>query len=158
MLDIYAPLRSISKYKLKFKSYPWITVGLRKLISVKNKLITNFINKDLILKEKFHTNKKYRNLLSTLMKKRKQAYYDKYFGRNWKYIQNTWKGIKSLIFLKTVASSVATVLSLDNNDITTNQYIVIRFDNYFVYMAETTKNFFANESGKTIFMQPTYKG
>ena len=54
MLDIYAPLRSINKYKLKFKSYPWITLGLRKLISVKNKLLTNFINKkDSILKEKF---------------------------------------------------------------------------------------------------------
>ena len=24
-------------------------------------------------------------------------------------------------------------------------------------MVETTKNFFANESGKTIFLQPTYK-
>ena len=24
-------------------------------------------------------------------------------------------------------------------------------------MAETTKKFFANESGKTIFLQPTYK-
>ena len=31
-------------------------------------------------KEELHTNyKKYRNLLSTLMKKSKQAYYDKYF-------------------------------------------------------------------------------
>ena len=34
--------------------------------------------KDPILKEEFHTNyKKYRNLLSTLIKKGKQAYYDK---------------------------------------------------------------------------------
>ena len=51
---------------------------LAKIKSVKNKLLTNFINKkDPILKEEFHTNyKKYRNLLSTLMKKSKQAYYD----------------------------------------------------------------------------------
>ena len=57
------------KYKLKFKSKPWITLGLQKSISVKNKLLTNFINKkDPILKEEFHTNyKKHRNLLSTLM-------------------------------------------------------------------------------------------
>ena len=39
------------------------------------------------------------------MKKSKQAYYDKYFKRNWNNIKNTWKGIKSLISLKTVASS-----------------------------------------------------
>ena len=84
---------------------------------MKNKLLTNFINKkDPILKEEFHTNyKKYRNLLSTLMKKSKQAYYDKYFEKNWNNIKNTWKGIKSLISLKTKASSVPTVLSFENN-------------------------------------------
>ena len=64
-------LKRISKYKLKFKSKPWITLGLQKRISVKNKLLTNFINKkDPILKEEFHTKyKKYRNLLSTLIRK-----------------------------------------------------------------------------------------
>ena len=99
LLDTYGPLKRINKYKLKFKSKPWLTLGLQKSISVKNKLLTNFINKkDPILKEEFHTNyKKYRNLLSTLMKKSKQAYYDKYFERNWSNIKNTWKGINSLI-------------------------------------------------------------
>ena len=76
LLDTYAPLKRINKYKLKFKSKPWITLGLQKSISVKNKLLTSFINKkDPVLKEEFHTKyKKYRNLLSTLMKKSKQAY------------------------------------------------------------------------------------
>ena len=80
LLDTYAPLKRINKYKLKFKSKPWITLGLQKSISVKNKLLTNFINKkDPVLKEEFHTKyKKYRNLLSTLMKKSKQAYCNKY--------------------------------------------------------------------------------
>ena len=84
LLDTYAPLKRINKYQLKFKSKPWITFGLLKSKSVKNKLLTNFINKkDPVLKEEFHTKyKKYRNLLSTLMKKSKQAYYDKYFERN----------------------------------------------------------------------------
>ena len=66
------------------KPKPWITLGLGlQSISVKNNLLTNFINKkDPILKEKFHTNyKKYRKLLSTLMKKSKWAYYDKYFEK-----------------------------------------------------------------------------
>ena len=83
LLDTYAPLERINKYKMKFKSKPWITLRLQKSISVKNKLLKNFINKkDPVLKEEFHTNyKKYRNLLSTLMKKSKQAYYDKYFEK-----------------------------------------------------------------------------
>ena len=141
LLDTYAPLKRINKYKLKFKSKPWITLGLQKSISVKNKLLTNFINKkDPVLKEEFHTKYKiYRNLLSTLMKKSKQAYYDKYFERNWNNINNIWKGIKSLISLKTVASNVPTVLSLDNGKTITNPYgIANTFNNYFASIAETT--------------------
>ena len=80
LLDTYAPLKRIDKYKMKFKSKPWITLGLQKSIYVKNKLLKKFINKkDPIIKEEFQINcKKYRNLLSTL----KQAYYEKYFERN----------------------------------------------------------------------------
>ena len=55
------------------------------------------------------------------MKKSKQVYY-KYFGRNCNNIENTWKGIKSLISPKTVASHVSTILSLDNGDTITNPY------------------------------------
>ena len=79
--SLYNPFK---KYKLKFKSKPWITLSLQKSIPVKNKLQKNFINKkDPILKEEFHTNhRKYRNFLSTPMKKSKQAYLDKYFERN----------------------------------------------------------------------------
>ena len=142
LLDTYVPLKRINRYKMKFKSKPWITLGLQKSISVKNKLLKKFINKkDPILKEEFHTNyKKYRNLLSTLMKKSKQAYYDKYFERNWSNIKNTWKGIKSLISLKTVASNVPTVLSLDNGNTITNAYDVANtFNNYFASIDETTK-------------------
>ena len=120
LLDTNAPLKRVKKYKLKFKSKPWIMLGLQKSVSVKNKLLTNFINKkDPILKEERHTNyKKYRNLLSTLIKKS----IFRYFQRNWNNIKNTRKGIKSLISLETVVSSIPTVLSLDNGDTITNPY------------------------------------
>ena len=77
LLDAYAFLKRINKYKLKFKSKPWITVGFQKSIWIKNKLLKSFINKkDRILKEEFHSNfKKYRNLISTLVKTSKQVYY-----------------------------------------------------------------------------------
>ena len=103
------------------------------------------------------------------MKKSKQAYYDRYFEKNWKSIKNTWKGIKSLISLKTVASSIPTVLSLDNGDTITNPYdITNTFNIYFASIAETTKksikythkhfsDCLSNESDSTIFLQPTDK-
>ena len=100
------------------------------------------------------------------MKKSKQAYYNKYFEKICKNIKNTWKGIKSLISLKTVASSIPTVLSLDNGDTITNPYDTA--NNYFASIAETTKksikythkhfsDYLSNESDSTIFLQPTDK-
>ena len=74
------------------------------------------------------------------MKKSKQASYENFFERNWNNIKNTWKGIKSLISLKTVASRVPTVLSLNNGDTITNLYdIANTFNDYFTSIAETTK-------------------
>ena len=116
-----------------------ITLGLQNSVSVENKLFTKFINmKHPILKEKTHIEyKNYRKMLSTLLKKSKQAYYNKCFETNWNIIKNTWKGIKSLISLKTVTSSAPTVLSHDNGNAKTNPHdIANTFNNYF----ETTKN------------------
>ena len=66
LLDTYAPLKRMNKYKLKFQSKPWITLGLQKSISVKKKLLRNYINKrDPILNKEFNTKYKiHRNLLS----------------------------------------------------------------------------------------------
>ena len=63
-------------------------------ISICEKQITY---KALILEEEFHVSyKKDRNLLSTLMKNSKQAYYDKYFEINCNNIKNTWNETISL--------------------------------------------------------------
>ena len=88
---------------------------------------------------------------------------------NWNNIKNTWKGIKSLISLKTKASSVPTVLSRENGDTITNPYdIANTFKNYFASIAETTKrsikysqkhfsDYLSNQSSSTIFLQPSDK-
>ena len=91
MLDVYAPLKRIDKYKLRFKSQLWITLALQKSVSVKNKSLIKFINsKHPILKEETYTEyKNYRKMLSTLMKESKQACYNKHFEINWTNIKNT---------------------------------------------------------------------
>ena len=42
LLDTYAPLTRINKYKLKFKSKPWITLSSQKSISLKKKITFKF--------------------------------------------------------------------------------------------------------------------
>ena len=57
--------------------------------------------------------------------------------KNWNDIKNIWKGIKSLISLKTVASGVQSILSLDT---VTNLFgIPNTFNNYFESIAKATK-------------------
>ena len=83
-------------------------------------------------------------------------------------IKNIWKEIKSFISLKTVASNVPSVLSVNNGDTITNPYdIANTINNYFVSITETKKSinyshkhcgdYLSNESGSSIFLQPTDK-
>ena len=43
ILNMYATLKKLSKQKLKFRNKPWITLGLQKLISIKNHLLTKYM-------------------------------------------------------------------------------------------------------------------
>ena len=140
LLSNYVPLKKINKYKLKFRSKPWITTGLQKSISVKNKFLTNFIKKkDPAKKAELHLQyKNHRNLLSTLLKKSKENYYKKCFESNWNNAKIIWKGIKSLITLKDITSSVPRTISHGENLIT-NPYYIANINNYFSSIVDTVK-------------------
>ena len=43
LFDKHAPFKTISKYKLKFKTKSWITPALQKSISIKNALFKRYI-------------------------------------------------------------------------------------------------------------------
>ena len=81
LLNMHAPLKKISKYMLKSKTKSWVTAGLQKLISVKNALFKRYIKfKSTVKINEVHQQcKYYRNLRSTLMKKSKQNYYERFF-------------------------------------------------------------------------------
>ena len=115
VLNKYDPLKKVNKYYLLI----WITSVILKSIYIKNKLLKKFINKKHPqIKVVFHEQyKTYRNLLSTLMKQSKQIYYTKYFENNWNN-NNTWKGIKALISIKNITSTVPHSNEFNNRTIT----------------------------------------
>ena len=80
--------------------------GIQKSISIKSKLLKKLINKkDPQIKAECHkNNKKYRNLLSKLLKESKQIYYTEYFENIWNKIRDTWKGIKTIILVKNITN------------------------------------------------------
>ena len=99
ILDNHAPLRNVTKKKLRFRSKSWITLGLQKTISIKNNLFAKFLKSNNInQKNEMHIKyKQYRNLISTLLKRSKCSYFTKIFNDNLNNLKNTRKGIKNLI-------------------------------------------------------------
>ena len=138
VLNKYAPLKRVNKYKLRFKNKPWITSGIQKSIYIKNKLLKKFINKkDPQTKAIFHKQyKTYRNLLSTLMKQSKQIYYTKYFENNWNNIKNTWEGIKTIILIKNITATVPHSIEFNNKTITDPTAMSNVFNNSFTSIAK----------------------
>ena len=119
------------------------------------------INAELHLKYKNHI-----NLISTLLKRSKQNYYKKYFESNLNNSKNTWKGIKSIITMKNVISTVPRTLSHGDNTFTNPCEIANVFNNYFASVADTAKQninhshkhfseYLKHQCNNSIFIQPT---
>ena len=168
ILDRHAPLKKVRKYKLKFKTKPWITLPLQKFISIKSNLLKKFITaKDPQIKERYHKEYKgCRNLLSTILKQSKTNYYNHYFESNWNSIKNTWKGIKSIITIKEISTDIPKSLSVDGATISNPMTISNIFNNYFSSIAGKTKliisfshkhfsDFLKNRSNTSFFISPT---
>ena len=117
ILDAHAPLKKVNKYKLKFKTKPWITSDLKKLISIKNNLLKKFIAaKDPERKGRYHKEyKEYRKMLSTILKQSKTSYCNHHFQTNRSSIKNTWKGIylKRILNIKNISADMPKSLTVD---------------------------------------------
>ena len=170
ILDKHALFKNITKYKLKFRTKPWITPALQKSISIKNKFFKNYIKKkDITQKNELHNNYKiYRNLISTLMKTSKQNYYSKYFESNLTNIKNTWKGIKSIISMRSSSSVTPTLLTFQNETTDNLKRIASIFNNDFSTISKKTQakikysykkctDYLTNENPNSFFLSPKDK-
>ena len=137
ILDNHAPFRKVTKKKLRFRSKPWIVLGLQKSISIKNSLFAKFIkSNDINQRNEMHIKyKQYRNLISTLLKRSKCLYFTKFFNDNLNNLKNIWKGIKNLISLKNVSHSSPSSIYYNNKTLTSPFEMANTFNNYFSNIA-----------------------
>ena len=128
--------KRVTKKKLRFRSKPWITLGLQKSISIKISLFAKFIkSNDINQKNKIHIKyKQCKNLISTLLKGSKRSYFTECFNGNLNNLKNTWKCIKNLISRKTVLHSSPSI-SCNNETVTSPFEIANAFNNYFSNVA-----------------------
>ena len=80
-LDNHAPFKKIGKAKAKLFISPWVTKGLRKSITVRDKLHRKYSTcKNNDIKTLLRTNyNKYRNKITELLRKSKSNYYKIFF-------------------------------------------------------------------------------
>ena len=79
----HAPMTKFSKHKAKLLSKPWMITGLKASIKVQNKL---YVSGD---EDKY---KYYGNKIYSLIRLRKNMYYQDYFERDKTNMKKTWEG------------------------------------------------------------------
>ena len=74
------------------------------------------------------------------MKQSKQNQYAKYFENNWNNIQNTLKGIKTIISIKNITTTVPHSIEFNNKTITDPTAMSNVLNNYFTFIAKKTNS------------------
>ncbi|XP_077995944.1 uncharacterized protein LOC144449300 [Glandiceps talaboti] len=92
----HAPLKCIRTSKKKKRVKPWLTPGILKSVRTKHKLFKKVINSRFNVTLYNHY-KKYRNVLTTILRKSKCHYYANVFSLNNGKIKETWGVINELI-------------------------------------------------------------
>ena len=109
-------------------------------------------------------------MLSTLMKNSKRNYFIKFFENNLKNLKSTWKGIKSIISIKSSCSNSPMLLTYtyQNDSIDNPERIANTFNNYISTIGEKTQakinhshknytDYLTNENPDSFFLSPTNK-
>ena len=107
-------------------------------------------------------------MLSTILKQSKTNYYNHFFEANWNNIKSTWKGIKSILNIKSISADNLKNLTVDGTTILNPIAISNIFNNYFSSISNNTKcnisyshkhfsDFLKNRSNISFFVSPTDK-
>ena len=95
IMEKYAPIKTLSKQQRKQQRKPWITNGILKSISIKNKLYKKFLkSKDTFWYQRY---KYYRDTLNHLIRRSKRNHYRSYFETFKNNSKHIWKGVNELI-------------------------------------------------------------
>ena len=111
IINKHAPIKTLSRRRIKQFSKPWITKGIRTSIKEKNRLCQ-------IGDQKY---KYYRNKICSLIRLSKKHYYCAFCNNNLSNMKKTWQGInESLNCCKRKCKSGSKLKDPDNNNNLTN--------------------------------------
>ena len=109
----YAPVRKLFRKEVKSKTRPWLTKGLLKSISIKNKLFEQCFKK-----QKSHLFLKYKTYLITLTKLKeiaKKIYYQKELQSHKDNVSKQWKIINEIICRTQLQNNCISMITDEQN-------------------------------------------
>ena len=150
----------VKQVSIKRLQSPWLTNGI--LHSIKRKSLLHKLTKLGVMDQEL--NNKYKNILTTLIRKAKEEYYQSKFRLNKNNIKNCWKLIKKVLGRDT--NKVNNISLVQNGmEITDHQDIAEIFCSYFSNIAITLDNnipinnkspldYLQNPTPNSLFMAP----
>ena len=105
LINNHVPLKRITQKQIKRQKKPWVTKGILRSMSIRDKLLKKFINaKDQANKTRFQEKYKiYRNMITNLLRASKTLHYKNFFNLNSTDTKKTWEGINEIIYKKKVS-------------------------------------------------------
>ena len=142
ILDIMAPIRKLSKRENKLKLNPWITKGLLKSMSDRDKLYKQFIKETDANKKQdlFITFKKKRNLIITLLRRSKSNYFAAFFEEHKNNAKRTWEGIRDIVNLSKKNKTCPNTLIFNNKTFLKKDDMAEAFNSFFVNIGSNIDN------------------
>lgn len=138
MINENLPLKLITKKQKKRDLKPWITKGILKSMSIRDKLLKKFIKaKNQDSKTLLHSKyKSYRNRITDLLRVSKKLHYQNFFNLNSKNPKRTWEGINEIINKNTRKTASTIILNVNNKTVTDPSSISDEFNLFFTTVAE----------------------
>lgn len=142
-INMHAPLKKVSKRQAKLRRKPWVTTGILKSISVKNKLYKRFLkSKDKFWYQRY---KYYRDMLNHLLRKSKRLYFKDYFENHKKNSKKIWMGINDLLGKSNKKKQSDISLKIGNSVVNNQKIVSNHFNRFFTGIAKDL----VNKLGKT---------
>ena len=137
LLDEFDHHRKLTKKEFKLKSKPWINEILTKILTIiheRDKLLYKYSNaKDLNRKiNLFKDYKILRNAITRMKRDAKTKYYKEYFEMHKEKTASIWKGIRSLVKLKSSSKKDISINDDKGVIISDQETICNQFNNFFV--------------------------
>ena len=134
LIDKHLPLHKLSKREKKEKFKPWITSDITAKIKEKDKLYKRFIKtkrNDII-----HNVNQLKNEITSLIRRKKKEYYNKYFSEHKCNLKKVWAGIKEIISINPKKSNCPTRILHNGKLITNETDVANKFNEYFTGIAD----------------------